>query len=632
MTRASLAFLLTFLVSTSLLAQTPWSERMAKTMLTVHRDSITVKDGKPATWDYEQGLLLLAMERLWHRTGDGAYFRYIQKNIDSFVDEKGTIRTYALDEFNLDNVTPGRALLLLHTETGRPKYRLAAEKLREQLRKQPRLKEGGFWHKQRYPAQMWLDGLYMAQPFLAEYAQLFGEPATFDDVINQFVWMEKNTRDPKTGLLLHAYDESRQQRWADPKTGRSPNFWGRSIGWYAMALLDVLDYVPQNHPRRGELVQIFQRLAPAILNVQDKKTGGWYQLLTLPNEKGNYLESSATAMFVYALAKGHRLGLLDARALAAARRGHQYLTSEAAETDEAGLVHLTKTVSVGGLGGTPYRDGSVGYYLSEPQRRDDLKGVAPFILASIELEMADEVPVGRGKKVVLDYFFNHEFRKGSDGQPERYHYTWEDRKDSGYWLWGRVFQEYGAKLDSLAVAPTAANLKDADVFILVDPDTPKETANPNSIEPAHVKALADWVRAGGTLVLLANDSSNTELTRFNTLAKAFGIEFKRENLNRVPGKDFSPGKVLTPANHPIFGDAKTLFIKEFAGLSLQAPARPVLQHGPDVVMAVADVGRGRVFALGDPWIYNEYLNGKRLPAEYQNFPAAKALTRWLLAK
>lgn len=632
MTRASLAFLLAFSVSTSLLAQNPpWSERMAKTMLTVHRDSITVKDGKPATWDYEQGLLLLAMERLWHRTGDGAYFRYLQKNIDSFVDEKGGIRTYARDDFNLDNLTPGRALLLLHTETGRPKYRLAADQLREQLRQQPRLNEGGFWHKQRYPHQMWLDGLYMAQPFLAEYARLF-EPAAFDEIVNQFVWMERNTRDPKTGLLFHAYDESHQQRWADPKTGRSPNFWGRSIGWYAMALLDVLEYVPQNHPRRAELTAIFKRLAPAILAVQDQKSGGWYQLPALPNEKGNYLESSATAMFVYALAKGHRLGLLDAPALAAARRGYGYLTSQALETDEAGLVHLTKTVSVGGLGGTPYRDGSVGYYLSEPLRRDDLKGVGPFILASIELEIADEVPVGRGKKVVLDYFFNHEFRKGPDGSPERYHYTWEDRKDSGYWLWGRIFQEFGAKLDSLAVAPTAQNLKGADVFILVDPDTPKETANPNYIEPAHVRALANWVRAGGTLVLLANDSSNTELTHFNTLAQAFGIEFKRENLNRVPGKDFAPGRVPTPTNHPIFGDAKTLFIKEFAGLSLQPPARSVLQLGPDVVMAVAEVGKGRVFALGDPWIYNEYLNGKRLPAEYHNFAAAKALTRWLLRR
>ena len=198
----------------------PWSERMAATVMTHWKDSLTNESGKPVKWSYEQGVVLKGMEGVWYSTGECKYFKYIQRGMDHFVNNDGTIRTYKLEDYNIDNVLPGRILLLLYKVTGQEKYRKAAALLREQLKTHPRTSEVGFWHKKIYPAQMWLDGLYMGQPFYAEYAATFHENAAFDDIAKQFILMENHARDPKTGLLYHGWDESRKQRWADPKTGQ----------------------------------------------------------------------------------------------------------------------------------------------------------------------------------------------------------------------------------------------------------------------------------------------------------------------------------------------------------------------------------------------------------------------------
>ena len=624
------SFLLICFLSVTLLAQTPFSERMSATVMALHRDSIAVKEGKPARWDYEQGLVLKAFEQVWLRTSDAHYFRYIQKDIDRFVGEDGSIRTYEMDEFNIDNVTAGRALLLLFQETKKEKYRKAAFLLRQQLQIQPRTQEKGFWHKKKYPNQMWLDGLYMAEPFYAEWSQVFNQPENFDDIALQFQLIEEHLIDPKTGLLYHGYDESRQQKWANAKTGCSPHFWGRAMGWYGMALVDALDYFPKNHPKRAQLVGYLNRLMKGVVKFQDAQSGCWYQIVDQGKRKGNYLEASASCMFVYALAKGVRMNYLAATYLPIAQKGYAGILKNFVQNDANGFIHLTKTVSVGGLGGTPYRDGSYEYYLSEPLKKDDLKGVAPFIMASVEIEIAAENAVGKVKTVGLDYFFNHEFRKNKEGITERFHYTWEDKTDSGFWWWGTVFQDYQAKLTTITEAPTAQNLKNVDVYIVVDPDTPKETAQPNYVERPHVEAISEWVRQGGTLVLLANDSANVELPHFNQLAREFGITFNNKSRNMVQNNIYEQGKVLIPENHFIFKSVKKVFVKEYCTLSVTAPAEAVISDGSEVVMAVAKVGKGRVFALGDPWLYNEYVNGKRLPKEYENFKAAKDLAQWLL--
>lgn len=355
----------------------PWSVRMA--------DSV-IRRNVPYRWHYEYGLMHRAIEQVWLQTGDAQYYDYIKRDMDSFVSADGSIKTYAVEEYNLDQINPGRTLFMLYGATGDEKYQSAMRLLRQQLAGQPRTSEGGFWHKKIYPYQMWLDGIYMASPFYAEFGKTFAEPAAFDDVARQIILIEKHTRDPQTGLLYHAWDESKQQRWADPQTGCSPHFWGRAMGWYAMAIVDVLDYLPSEHPQREGILAILERLIGAIIDVQDESTGLWYQVLDQGQRAGNYLEASASCMFVYAMAKAVRQGYLGQTYLDVARHGYRGILDNLIRLDDQGLVNLEKTCSVGGLGGTPYRDGSYEYYISERIVTNDYKGVGPFILASIEME------------------------------------------------------------------------------------------------------------------------------------------------------------------------------------------------------------------------------------------------------
>ena len=613
----------------------PYSQRMADAFISWHPDSIVIGARKTARWDYEQGLMLKALERVWQRTGDARYFTYIQKDLDQYVRPDGSIRTYKPDEYQLDNLTTGHAVLLLAQVSGpnQAKYVKAAQVLRKQLDTQPRTNEGGFWHKKIYPNQMWLDGLYMAEPFYAEYSRLFNQPAGLDDVAKQFALVEKHLVDAKTGLLYHGYDESREQAWASKTTGQSPNFWDRGIGWYAMALVDVLDYFPADHPKRPALVQDLQRLAPALAKYQDPKTGTWSLVMGQESRKGNYAEASGSSMFVYALAKGVRLGYLDKKYAAVARKGYNGLLKTFVETTPNGTLALNGTVSVGGLGGKPYRDGSYEYYLSEPLRKNDLKGVGPFILASTEMEIAAEDAVGQGKTVGLDYFYNHETRKNAfTGEPEQWHYTWEERTHGGFWLWGNQLRELGARTVAVPAAPTAASLKPLSVYVIVDPDTRKESPAPNYIQPAEGKVITDWVRGGGTLVLLANDTANCEIKHFNELAKNFSVQFTAQSVNMVQGSQFEQGRVDLTSGKAVFKTAQSAYIKELAVLSVATAAQPLVVNNGKVIMATARLGKGKVFVLGDPWLYNEYVDGRKIPASFQNFQAGKDLGRWLLGK
>jgi unsaturated rhamnogalacturonyl hydrolase len=340
-------------------------------------------------WDYIAGLVLLGIQRVGDATGEPRFATYVRENMERVVLPDGSIRTYELEEFNLDQINQGRLLFPLHERTGDERYRKAADLLREQLRRHPRTKEGGLWHKQVYPHQMWLDGLYMAQPFYARYARAFADPAgraaAYDDIARQFLLIARHTRDARTGLYYHGWDESRSQIWADKETGQSANFWGRAVGWYAMALVDVLDVFPETHPDHAELLRILRDLADAVARVQDPVTGLWYQVLDQPSRAGNYQEASASSMFVYALAKGARMGWLDARHRDVAERGFDGLVEHLVTVDADGLVSLHGICQVAGLGGKQQRDGSFRYYISEPVVANDYKGVGAFILAAVEL-------------------------------------------------------------------------------------------------------------------------------------------------------------------------------------------------------------------------------------------------------
>lgn len=345
-----------------------------------------IQNNRPAVWNYEMSVVLMGFQRLYEKTHDEKYVLYTKKIIDHFINNDGTIRTYNLEEYNFDNIPAGRQLLFLYNIYHDEKYKKAAAYIRQQLAWQPRNKMGGFWHKLKYPTQMWLDGLYMAAPFYAAYASSNKEEADFSDIIHQFVLMEKYSRNQSTGLLYHGWDESHLQKWANPKTGQSPEFWSRAMGWYMMGLVDVLDYVPKNNPGRIELIRILNRLAKSIVKYQDKKSGVWWQITNKANQKDNYLESSSTAMFVFALAKGIRMGYLSNEYSNAVQLAYNGMIMEFVSIDQDKKIHYTKAVSGAGLGGNPYRDGTYNYYVSEPKRDDDLKAIGPFMQACIEID------------------------------------------------------------------------------------------------------------------------------------------------------------------------------------------------------------------------------------------------------
>jgi unsaturated rhamnogalacturonyl hydrolase len=288
-----------------------WSTKFADSFIKIHPDTVAYPtEVKSYKWNYEQGLILESFYRVYKTSGEKKYFDYIKKNIDYYVEDDGTIKTYKMSDFNIDNVAPGRVLLHLYKETKNEKYKKAADSLKYQMSIHPRTKEGGYWHKKVYPYQMWLDGLYMAEPFLALYGNKFNESEIFDDVAKQFSLIHKYLKDDSTGLYYHAYDESKKMPWADKTTGKSPNFWGRAMGWFMMALVDVLDYLPEDHKGRNEIIDILKNLSESLIKFRENETKLWYQVVDQGARKGNYIEASSSMMFIYTLAKASNKGYI----------------------------------------------------------------------------------------------------------------------------------------------------------------------------------------------------------------------------------------------------------------------------------------------------------------------------------
>lgn len=341
---------------------------------------------KKPKWEYTNGLLCLAILKAYEETGKQQYLDYVKFYADSMILESGKILTYKMKDYNIDRVNPGRFLIQLNKISPDPRYTKAIDTLRKQMANHPRTSEGGFWHKKRYPHQMWLDGLYMGSPFLTLYAIDYNDPDLLDDVANQFALIDKYLYVEETGLYKHGWDESRDQRWSDPETGRSPHYWGRAMGWFAMAIMDVLTFFPEDHPKYPHLIGTANRIAEAIKSSQDPASGLWWQVLDKPNEAGNYLEASCSSMFVYALLKGINGGFIAESYMEVATSGYKGILDQFIKENADGSISLTNVCAVAGLGGDPYRDGSYEYYINEPQRDNDPKGVGPFIMASILME------------------------------------------------------------------------------------------------------------------------------------------------------------------------------------------------------------------------------------------------------
>jgi len=360
-----------------------WSVRMANTVMTQADSLIRYVSGKPK-WAYDVAFLGMAIDRLGNE--DPKYSKYMEDWVNYFVHDDGSVTDYRLEEYNLDRIFPGRNVLTVYQRDSRQKCKIALDNFIKQLETHPKTNSGGYWHKKIYPWQMWLDGIFMGSTFMAAYAREFNQPEWFDAATRQTIMIYEKTLDPGTGLLMHAWDESREQKWCDPLTGKSLYPWSRATGWYLMAIMDILDCLPADHPDRNGLISMLQKTSDALLKVRDPDSGIWFQVLNHGGREGNYLEGSGSAMFTYVFAKGARLGYLDQKYREIAESAFDGILKELITVDEKGFVTMHNICGGCGLGGNPYRDGSYEYYINEKRFDNDTKGVAPFILAALELD------------------------------------------------------------------------------------------------------------------------------------------------------------------------------------------------------------------------------------------------------
>jgi len=468
----------------------------------------------------------------------------------------------------LAKIQLGRSLLLLYGVSLNKRYFNAATALYQQLQS----------HPPNTP-----EAMAEAEPFLAEYARTFHHREAFAGITEQFVRIEEQARGA-------ADDDS-----------------ARRMGWLMAALVDTIPYFPEDDPGHKQLIAILNQDSATVARRQDAKTRLWNHALDKPGSKANPVDAAASSLFVYALAKGVRRGYLAERYDAAAERGYQGVLSGFVMAGSDGSVSLT---------GIPESDGPASY--------------GAFILASAEAEHMESARLGRGDTVMVDGWFNSQKHADATGREVYFHYKWDDQSNPGYSLWGHIFRNFGARTTTLYAEPAFDNLRQAQVFIVASPDN--LDTNPQAHFPTAEDAaqIAKWVKAGGVFVIMENDPSLADQTHFDVISDKFGIHFNDVLRMHVVGSDHAMGQFQLDGNGPIFHHPLTVFVKDVCTISVKPPAVPVYTHDGDIFMAVARYGKGTVYAMVDPWFYNEYTNGLKLPAMYDNYGAGVELARWIL--
>ncbi len=346
----------------------------------------SIREGKPAHWNYIDGCMITALLGAAEITGEKKYSDFAESFVDWYVHDDGTITGYDVADYNLDDINEGRVLFDLYKMTGKEKYKKAIDLIKTQIDGQPRTDTKNFWHKKIYPNQIWLDGLYMAQVFYTRYQKEFGGK-DYSDIVNQFKNVRALMFDENKKLYYHGCDTTKQMFWADKTTGHSKNFWLRSIGWFCISLIDNIEYI-DDEAARAELVKIFKEAIEGIAQYADPETGMFYQVVDCGGREGNYLETSGSSMMAYAMMKGARLGILDKKFAEMGKKTFDGICKKYLSINDNGELNLGGICLVAGLGpeNKPRRDGSYEYYISEPVVENDAKGVAPFILAYMEIK------------------------------------------------------------------------------------------------------------------------------------------------------------------------------------------------------------------------------------------------------
>lgn len=364
--------------------QLKWSERTALSVLNKYPNAWQLDGNDKPKWDYKMGFVLSGFEKLYQKTNNKKYLNYIKDYVDEMIDSTGNLKKYDSKEYNIDYLSPGKLLFNLYDLTKDQRYLKITGQLRNQLETQPRTPSGGFWHKQIYPDQMWIDGLYMGEPFYTQFTVKYEKGRSLDDIAKQFELAQNKITDKNTGLPYQAWDESKTIAWANKQTGTSPTIWGRGIGWYMMALVETLDYFPKSHPKYKVLVGYLNEVAKNV-NEYKSPEGLWYQVADKPQLFGNYVEPSASGMIIYAFAKGADKGYLPSSYKKTAGKSFDSFVKEFVKVDKKGEINILNVSSNVGLGGKPFRDGTNDYYLTAKTKENGAIGIGAFLLSAIEL-------------------------------------------------------------------------------------------------------------------------------------------------------------------------------------------------------------------------------------------------------
>ena len=587
---------------------TPWSERVANAIIRLN--PVNETEARPVNaWDDETGLQLEGLDAVWYNTANGDYFRYGKGKVDEYLRVNEPRDSDNQTTSALGDALLGRQLLLLYRVTLDAKYYKAAAGIRETIASACDISSAG-------RSQSRSEVPCMAQPFLAEYASVFREPQDFAGITQSFRRWNEMAYPPAEGKETAAADSR-----------------ALAIARRAMALVDSLSYYPQEDPGRPELIAMLNRIASEAVRHQDSETGLFDELPRSTTSNHHPASPTAECLLVYALAKGARLGYLPERRSSHAQLAWQGVLKHFVQQDPSGAITMTEGAVNSARNRSPAEDkGSAPPAALKDPNKEGV-GLGALLLAAAEVDNAPTAAIARGERVMLDAWYNSQQRKNAAGQSESFHYKWSDLSDSGYSLFGHIFQSFGAVTETLYSAPTKISLAKARFYIIVSPDIPIKNPDPHYMTDHDVEEIAAWVKSGGVLVLMENDPPNADIAHLNLLADRFGIHFDDVLHHHIIGEQVEDGRIPVATEGKLFHHPHTLYMKDTCAISLSGPALALLRDRGDVVMATAKYGRGTVFAAVDPWLYNEYTDGRKNPSiynQFDNFSGGKELVQWLV--
>jgi unsaturated rhamnogalacturonyl hydrolase len=555
----------------------PWSVRVANALIARTSDS---EPGSPV--DLKVGLELEGLNAAWYNTANGEYFRYARKVVDAYLDAHPSAASGDL----ANDALIAHEVLRLYRITLAAKYFTAAEAMQRALLST--CADPNAYSPPAGSSEDRSETLCPSQPFLSEYATAFQRPQDFAPITQSFKSWYGRIGSAQRGN----------------STAPGPN--GRlQMAWLAFALAESLPNYPQQDPGREQLTEIFLRLADTATRT------------------GFEGPEPAACLLIFALEKGIRLGYLPERFSQPVERGWQGMLRQSVRVDADGAVHLNLA-----------RDNRAG----QPEGRgshavDDQSVWGALLLAATEADHASVATLARGQTVLLDAWYNSQRRKNAAGQQEYFHYKWSDFSDSGYALLGHLFRSYGAATETLESEPTRDGLSKAGFYIIASPDIPVKNPEPHYMTDQDADQIAGWVKQGGVLVMMENDPPNADLTHLNLLADRLGIHFDDVLHHHILGEQVQDGSIPVIPDGVLFHHPHTLYMKDTCAISLHAPATALLRDRGDVVMAAVKFGRGTVFAAVDPWLYNEYTDGRKNPLiynQFDNFAGGEEFVQWLL--